>query len=48
MDVLVGDTHIHVLADPALGLKIGDKVKLEFNTAKVQFFDSQTEQSLLW
>jgi ABC-type sugar transport system ATPase subunit len=48
VDVQVGDTHIHVLADPALGLKIGDNVKLNFNTAKVQFFDPNTQQSLLW
>jgi ABC-type sugar transport system ATPase subunit len=48
VDVLVGDIHIHVLADPALGLKIGNKVRLRFNTAKLQFFDPQTEQSLLW
>jgi ABC-type sugar transport system ATPase subunit len=47
VDVLVGDIHLHVLADPALSLKIGDKVKLRFNTAKLQFFDPQTEQSLL-
>ena len=48
VDVLVGDTHIHVLADPALRLKIGDRVNLKFNTATVQFFDRHTEQSLLW
>jgi inositol-phosphate transport system ATP-binding protein len=48
VDVLVGNTHLHVLADPGLGLKIGNQVKLKFNTAKVQLFDPQTEQSLLW
>lgn len=48
VDVLVGDSHIHVLADPALGLKLGDKLKLNFNTNKVQFFDPETEKSLLW
>jgi ABC-type sugar transport system ATPase subunit len=48
VDVQVGDAHIHVLADPALELKIGDPVNLKFNTDKVQFFDPGTEQSLLW
>jgi len=48
VDVLVGDTHIHVLADPALGVRLGDKLKLNFNTHEVQFFDPETEESLLW
>jgi ABC-type sugar transport system ATPase subunit len=48
VDVVVGDAHIHVLAEPNLGLQIGDKVKLNFNTERVQFFDPDTEQSLLW
>ena len=48
LDVRIDDTHIHVLADPALGLRMGDVVRLRFNTHKVQFFDPETEQSLLW
>ncbi|MFQ5854155.1 MAG: ABC transporter ATP-binding protein [Anaerolineae bacterium] len=48
LDVRVGGAEIRVLADPALGLKMGEHVALNFNTNKVQFFDSQTEQSLLW
>jgi ABC-type sugar transport system ATPase subunit len=48
LDVEVGDTHIHVLADPALGLKIGEKIHLSFDTEKVQFFNPETEESLLW
>ncbi len=48
IDVRIGSASVHVLADPALGLKIGDTVRLNFNTHKVQFFDSQTEKSLLW
>ncbi len=44
----IAGIYVHVLADPALGLKIGDKVKAHFNTHKVQFFDPETEQSLLW
>jgi ABC-type sugar transport system ATPase subunit len=48
VDVLVGQNHIRVLADPALGIAIGDPVALSFNTSKVQFFDADTEDSLLW
>ncbi|RME45823.1 MAG: ABC transporter ATP-binding protein [Chloroflexi bacterium] len=48
VDVRIDDAHFHVLADPTLGLKMGDKVRLNFNTHKVQFFDPETEQSLLW
>jgi len=48
IDVEVGNVHIHLLVDPALGLRIGDRVKLNLNTSKVQFFDPETEQSLLW
>ena len=48
VDAQIGDAHIHVLADPALGIKMGDRLKLQFNTAKVQFFDPQSERSLLW
>lgn len=48
IDFQVGDTYIHVLADPTLRPKIGDKVKLNFNTNKAQFFDPETELSLLW
>jgi ABC-type sugar transport system ATPase subunit len=48
VDVQIGDAHVHALVDPALELKIGDKVKLNFNTNKIQFFDLETEKSLLW
>ncbi|RMF34254.1 MAG: ABC transporter ATP-binding protein [Chloroflexi bacterium] len=48
VDVRIGESKVHFLADPALRLKIGDTVRLRFNTHKVQFFDPQTEKSLLW
>lgn len=48
INVRIGEASVHVLADPALGLRIGQSVRLEFNTRKVQFFDPATEQSLLW
>ncbi|OQY18255.1 MAG: sugar ABC transporter ATP-binding protein [Chloroflexi bacterium] len=46
--VHIGDAIVHVLADPTMGLKMGQNVLLNFNTHQVQFFDPQTEQSLLW
>lgn len=48
IDVRIGENHIHILADPTLHLRIGDPIKLNFNTQKVQFFDQETENSLLW
>ncbi|HID62495.1 MAG TPA: TOBE domain-containing protein, partial [Anaerolineae bacterium] len=48
IDVRIGEAGVHVLADPALGLRMGQTVTLDFNTHKVQFFDPQTEMSLLW
>ncbi len=48
LDVRIGDTSIHVLADPTLGLKMGETIHLSFNTHKVQFFDPVAEKSLLW
>jgi ABC-type sugar transport system ATPase subunit len=48
IDVHVGGASIHVLADPALSVKIGDAVRLSLDTKKVQFFDPESEQSLLW
>ncbi|MCJ7622615.1 MAG: TOBE domain-containing protein, partial [Anaerolineaceae bacterium] len=48
IDVRIGDAEIRVLADPLLGLKMGEHVSLNFNTKKTQFFDPQTEQSFLW
>ena len=48
IDVRIGQTHVHVLSDPELGVKIGDNIKVKFNPNKLQFFDPQTEQSLLW
>ncbi len=49
VNVRIGEgMDVRVLADPALKLKIGKSVALEFDTQKVQFFDPKTEQSLLW
>ncbi|NOZ73570.1 MAG: ABC transporter ATP-binding protein [Chloroflexi bacterium] len=48
LDIRIGKTEIRMLVDPSLGLRMGDKVSLQFNTAASQFFDPVTEQSLLW
>ena len=48
IEVIAGDTHLYILADPKLGVRIGDTVNMQFNTEKVQFFDPETEKSLLW
>ena len=44
----VGTAEVRLLVDNAMGVRIGDTVNLEFNMEKVQFFDPDTEQSLLW
>lgn len=44
----VGNTEIHFLVDPALKLKMGDQIKLNYDMNKSQFFDTETELSLLW
>jgi inositol-phosphate transport system ATP-binding protein len=46
--VRIGEAYIHILTDPTLRLKIDDHVKLNINPNKVQFFDPETEKSLLW
>ncbi len=48
LDVRLGESHVQVLADPTLSLRMGDTVHLQFNTSTVQFFDPVSEQSLLW
>jgi len=48
IDVQIGQSHVNVLVNPGLGLRLGDPVRLKFNMEKAQFFDPETEQSLLW
>ena len=48
VDVRIGDFEIHVLANPTLGTKMGQQTSLKFDTKEVQFFDPETEQSLIW
>lgn len=44
----IGESKISVLADSKHKIKMGDKVKLWFSMEYAQFFDSDTEESLLW
>lgn len=48
LDVQVGAMRFYVLADPTLRVRIGDRVRLKFDAANVQFFNPQTGESLLW
>ena len=48
IDVRVGNAEVRVLADPGLGLKMREAITLDFNADKLQFFDPETEQSMLW
>jgi ABC-type sugar transport system ATPase subunit len=48
LDVRVGDHSLLVLADPAQKIRMGDSVRLRLGTDRLQFFDPQTERSLLW
>ena len=48
IDVRVGEHSLIILTAAATNPKPGEHVKLTFNTENVQFFDPQTEKSLLW
>jgi inositol-phosphate transport system ATP-binding protein len=48
LDVRIGSVVLFVLADPASGIKPGEKVKLKADTNTIQFFDPQSEKSILW
>ncbi len=48
LDVRVGSHSLLVLADPAQKIKAGDTVRLRLDANRVQFFDRDSERSLLW
>ncbi len=48
VDVRIGSQSIHFLADPQQRLTIGQPLRLRLDEQKMQFFDPQTGQSLLW
>ena len=45
---LVGEMDIHFLVDPVMKLKMGNRIKLKFDMETIQFFDTESELSLLW
>ncbi len=46
--VNVGDVEMRVLVDKTRRVRVGDNINLTVDTAKIQLFDPETEQSLLW
>ncbi len=46
--VELGPAEVRVLVENTVGVRIGENIDLAFNTDKVQFFDPDTEESLLW
>jgi inositol-phosphate transport system ATP-binding protein len=48
VDVHIAGASLHALADHRLNIRIGDPVRARFDPEKVQFFDPDTEESLLW
>ena len=44
----LGDQEVSFLTDPNDHISIGDRVTISFDMSKCQFFDSETEMSLLW
>ncbi len=48
VEARIGDVALRALADPALRTRMGERASLKFDTDNVQFFDLETERSLLW
>lgn len=48
VEATIGDIRVSVLVDKARRARPGDSVDLLFNMSNIQFFDRETEQSLLW
>jgi len=46
--VRIDDVDLHMLVDKTRGVRVGDSINFVFNTSRVQFFDPETELSLLW
>lgn len=44
----IGDTDISILADPKERHRSGDVVGIDFDNKSFQFFDPETDKSLLW
>ncbi len=48
VEARIGDVALRALADPGLRTRMGERASLKFDTENVQFFDPETERSLLW
>ena len=48
VSIRFGDIHLNVLTEPKLGLRMGDNVDFNIHGDKVQFFDLESQRSLLW
>ncbi len=46
--VSINGVDMRVLVDKTRGVSVGDTITLVFNTSRIQFFDPETEASLLW
>jgi ABC-type sugar transport system ATPase subunit len=46
--VSINNVEMRVLVDKTQGVKTGDNINLAVDTSKIQLFDPETEQSLLW
>ncbi|HDH02724.1 MAG TPA: ABC transporter ATP-binding protein [Actinobacteria bacterium] len=46
--VSINGVEMRVLVDKTKGVKVGDNIELAVDTSKIQLFDKETEQSLLW
>ena len=46
--VSINGVDMRVLVDKTRGVSVGDTISLVFNTSRIQFFDPETEASLLW
>ncbi len=48
LGVTINDVNMRVLVDKTKGAAVGDTVDFVFDMSNVQFFDPETEKSLLW
>ncbi|MCH8983394.1 MAG: ABC transporter ATP-binding protein [Acidobacteria bacterium] len=48
VQVSIDGVEMRVLVDKTKGVRVGDNIELAVNTTKIQLFDPETEQSLLW
>jgi ABC-type sugar transport system ATPase subunit len=48
IDVRIGEHSLLLMADSSANHKIGEQVQVSFKMEQVQFFNPQTEESLLW